>query len=85
MSRTHAQHVGGATYVNRILDVKKGVLSYVVGTVYMDMPLKPSILDDIAKDVRTVAYQLEHWLTPLIRNGSSLPLHGKSIMVKMIS
>ena len=37
--------------MQRVLDIKKGKLSYVVGTVYLDMPLKPSILEDIVKDV----------------------------------
>lgn len=39
--------------VDRVLDVRQGELCWVVGTVYMDMPLKPSILDDISKD---------HWI-----------------------
>ena len=38
--------------VDRVLDVRQGDLCWVAGTVYMDMPLKPNILDDIAKDVR---------------------------------
>lgn len=38
--------------VDRVLDVRQGELCYVAGTVYMDMPLKPNILDDISKDVR---------------------------------
>ncbi|KAG8901171.1 hypothetical protein FRB99_005504 [Tulasnella sp. 403] len=45
---------GDATYVPRILDVKKGRLTFVIGTVYMDMPLKPSILEDITKDEWTL-------------------------------
>ncbi|KAG9015471.1 hypothetical protein FRB94_000076 [Tulasnella sp. JGI-2019a] len=42
-------------YVKRVLDVTKGQLAYVIGTVYMEMPLKPSILEDIAKDEWTLA------------------------------
>lgn len=38
--------------VDRVLDVRQGELCWVAGTVYMDMPLKPNILDDISKDVR---------------------------------
>lgn len=38
--------------MERVLDVRQGELCWVVGTVFMDMPLKPNILDDIAKDVR---------------------------------
>jgi DNA polymerase delta subunit 2 len=37
--------------VERVLDVRQGKLCWVVGTIYMDMPLKPNILDDISKDV----------------------------------
>ena len=39
--------------VERVLDVRQGELCWVAGTVYMDMPLKPNILDDISKDVRS--------------------------------
>ncbi|TPX07130.1 uncharacterized protein E0L32_010931 [Thyridium curvatum] len=39
-----------ATKVERVLDVRQGELCWVAGTVYMDMPLKPSILDDVSKD-----------------------------------
>lgn len=35
-----------------MLDVRQGELSWVVGTVYMEMKLKPNILEDIANDVR---------------------------------
>ena len=37
--------------VERVLDVRQGELCWVAGTVYMDMPLKPSILEDVSKDV----------------------------------
>jgi DNA polymerase delta subunit 2 len=37
--------------VDRVLDVRQGKLCWVAGTIYMDMPLKPNILDDISKDV----------------------------------
>jgi hypothetical protein len=46
------ERIGNPVFVPRVLDVQKGQLCYVVGTVYMDMPLKPNILDDIARDVR---------------------------------
>ncbi|KAG9785628.1 hypothetical protein KCU88_g2435, partial [Aureobasidium melanogenum] len=42
-----------AQRVERVLDVRQGQLCWVVGTIYMDMPLKPNILEDIAK---------EHWI-----------------------
>lgn len=37
--------------VEKILDVQQGEISYLVGTIYMEMKLKPNILDDITKDV----------------------------------
>ncbi len=37
--------------VERVLDVRQGKLCWVAGTIYMEMPLKPNILDDISKDV----------------------------------
>lgn len=42
-----------AQRVPRVLDVRQGQLCWVVGTVYMDLPLKPNILEDISK---------EHWV-----------------------
>ncbi|KAG0227382.1 hypothetical protein BGW42_002972 [Actinomortierella wolfii] len=41
--------------VERVLDVQQGEISYLVGTIYMDMKLKPNILHDITKD---------HWIAP---------------------
>ncbi|KAL9061731.1 MAG: hypothetical protein Q9206_000354 [Seirophora lacunosa] len=40
--------------IDRVLDVRQGELSWVAGTVYMEMPLKPNILEDISKD---------HWIS----------------------
>ncbi|KAG0203296.1 hypothetical protein BGX28_004392 [Mortierella sp. GBA30] len=40
--------------VEKVLDTQQGEISYFVGTIYMDMKLKPNILDDITKD---------HWIT----------------------
>ncbi|CAL3963216.1 unnamed protein product [Diplocarpon coronariae] len=39
---------------DRVLDVRQGKLCWVAGTIYMEMPLKPNILDDISKD---------HWIS----------------------
>ena|SRR5690554_1005192 len=44
-----------AKHVEKVLDVQQGDISYLVGTVYMDMKLKPNILDDITKDVSRIA------------------------------
>lgn len=37
-------------HVHRVLDVRQGQLCWVVGTIYLDMPLKPNVLDDIAHE-----------------------------------
>jgi DNA polymerase delta subunit 2 len=42
---------GSPILVPRVLDVIKGKPCFVVGTVYMDMPLKPNVLEDIGRDV----------------------------------
>ncbi|KAI5358914.1 putative DNA polymerase alpha/delta/epsilon, subunit B, DNA polymerase delta/II small subunit family [Septoria linicola] len=42
-----------AKRVDRVLDVRQGNLCWVIGTIYMEMPLKPNVLDDIGK---------EHWI-----------------------
>lgn len=51
----HAENtqLGGekAQFVDRVLDVRQGELCWVVGTVYMEMALKPNVLDDISKEV----------------------------------
>jgi DNA polymerase delta subunit 2 len=39
------------TLVPRVLEVTKGSLCYIVGTVYMEMLLKPNVLEDLARDV----------------------------------
>lgn len=39
--------------VKRVLDVERGQVCYVVGTVYTDMALKPNVLEDLAREVST--------------------------------
>lgn len=34
--------------------MRQGELCWVAGTVYMDMPMKPNILEDVSKDVGSV-------------------------------
>jgi hypothetical protein len=41
-----------AVYVDRLLDIKAGELCFVIGTVYMDMPMKPNVLERLEQDVR---------------------------------
>lgn len=40
--------------VDKVLDVQTGRLSWIMGTVYMDMHLKPNILADLAREVSPV-------------------------------
>jgi DNA polymerase delta subunit 2 len=42
---------GSPKLVPRVLDVQKGQLCFVIGTIYMEMPLKPNVLEDIGRDV----------------------------------
>jgi DNA polymerase delta subunit 2 len=50
--------IGGeqAKKVERVLDIRQGELCWVSGTVYMDMALKPNILEDVSKDVSFVVH-----------------------------
>jgi DNA polymerase delta subunit 2 len=52
-ARADNPQLGGETarYVDRVLDVRQGELCWVVGTVYMEMNMKPNVLDDISKEV----------------------------------
>ena len=49
---TAARHVG------KVLDVTVGERCVVIGTVYMDMPLKPNILDEVTSEVRLLSAAL---------------------------
>lgn len=37
--------------MDRVLDVRQGELCWVAGTVYMELPMKPNILEDLTKEV----------------------------------
>ncbi|KAJ3086026.1 hypothetical protein HK102_013588 [Quaeritorhiza haematococci] len=41
-------------YVERILDVPPGQVCFVAGTIYAEMPLKPNVLDELAKETSIV-------------------------------
>ncbi|KAJ3890334.1 DNA polymerase alpha/epsilon subunit B-domain-containing protein [Lentinula edodes] len=41
---------GNPSFVPRVLEVEPSQLCYIIGTVYMDMPLKPNVMEDIARD-----------------------------------
>ena len=43
---------GSPPLIPRVLDVVKAQLCFVIGTVYMEMPQKPNVLDDLTRDVR---------------------------------
>jgi DNA polymerase delta subunit 2 len=51
-----------AKRVDRVLDVRQGELSWMVGTVYMDMPMKPNVLDDISKEASHSKSESKHLL-----------------------
>jgi hypothetical protein len=44
--------------VDRVLDVRQGELCWVAGTVYMHLPMKPNILEDLSKEVGLLALLL---------------------------
>lgn len=63
-----------AKRVERVLDVRQGQLCWVIGTVYMEMPLKPNIMDDISKD---------HWVAaPPPRVKFTSPGGGDHVMLE---
>lgn len=43
---------GSPQLLPNILKVERSKLGYIIGTIYMEMPLKPNILEDLARDVR---------------------------------
>lgn len=45
---------GSPPLIPRVLDVVKAQLCFVIGTVYMEMPQKPNVLDDLTRDVRVL-------------------------------
>lgn len=48
--------IGKPPLLPRILNLQRSQLCYIVGTVYLDMPLKPNVLEDMARDVGASAY-----------------------------
>lgn len=61
LTPTRASHriKGNPVLVPKVLEVEKSQLCYIVGTVYMDMPLKPNVMEDIARDVSVFLYFLQ--------------------------
>ncbi|KAG6878100.1 hypothetical protein C0992_008588 [Termitomyces sp. T32_za158] len=48
--RRWGNHQSKPILVPRVLEVVKSRMCYIVGTVYMDMPLKPNVIEDLARD-----------------------------------
>ncbi|WEW60016.1 DNA polymerase delta small subunit Cdc1 [Emydomyces testavorans] len=68
-----------ARRVDRVLDVRQGELCWVVGTVYMDLPLKPNILDDISREHWTAAPPpRKTYLDPSNQGGTQTMLEDES-------
>lgn len=60
-----------ASFVERVLDVRQGELCWIVGTVYMEMDLKPNVLDDISKEVCTLRIKGTQRLRQCVLTSSS--------------
>lgn len=50
----------GVELINRVLDVERGQLCFVIGTVYADMALKPNVIEDLAREVSTASSTSHH-------------------------
>ncbi|KAK3899495.1 DNA polymerase alpha/epsilon subunit B-domain-containing protein [Staphylotrichum tortipilum] len=72
-----------ATKVDRVLDVRQGQLCWVAGTVYMDMPLKPNVLEDVSKDRWISAPTAEHYYSTE-NGGESLMLEDDSGRIRLV-
>lgn len=55
IERASFQWSSHASQTERVLDVTQGELTWIVGTVYLDMPLKPQVLQDLVSDVNLSA------------------------------
>ena len=81
---SHTVCSGNPVHVSKILDVVKSELCYIVGTVYMDMPLKPNVLTDIAKEVclkfviPSALYLYFYFPLSMLSIGSKPPLPSRS-------
>lgn len=43
-------------YVQKILDIRPGELCYMLGTVYLEMPAKPNVMNNLEDEVRYIQY-----------------------------
>lgn len=54
-----------AKHTARVLDVVQGDLTWIIGTIYMEMPLKPQVLQDLVSDVNlSAAVPPRSWRDP---------------------
>lgn len=49
-------------HANRLLDIHRGEICWVIGTIYMDAPFKPNILNDVKKDYWMVSPTSEKYI-----------------------
>lgn len=54
--------LGKPPLLPRILNLQRSQLCYIVGTVYLDMPMKPNVLEDMARDVRLISASMAYEL-----------------------
>lgn len=45
-------HLEQTKQINRVLGVEAGELSFIIGTIYLEMALKPDVLAEISRRVR---------------------------------
>ena len=94
---THGTTPGSPVYVPRVLEVVKSQLCWILGTVYMDMPLKPNVLEDLGRDVSVQSIRivslpiaLKHSLPPLqsrekfYSDQDSIMLEDESGRIKLV-
>ena len=63
----------------RILNLQRAQLCYIVGTVYLDMPLKPNVLEDMARNVPLITSpRSQLMLLVVISTGLLLQRLGRS-------
>ncbi|KAF8448054.1 DNA polymerase alpha/epsilon subunit B-domain-containing protein [Boletus edulis BED1] len=72
---------GSPVYVPRVLDVIKSQLCWVLGTVYMDMPLKPNVLEDLGRDHSLPPPQFKE---KIYSDQDSITLEDESGRIKLV-
>ncbi|EJD53361.1 hypothetical protein AURDEDRAFT_54409 [Auricularia subglabra TFB-10046 SS5] len=70
-----------SVHVPKVLEVSKGQRSYIVGTLYMEMRLKPNVLDDIGHDHNIVSTTVRD---KIYSDEDALMLEDESGRIKLI-